>query len=131
MKKMILFGGIYNILLALFHCGFWKIWRWDTELEMLSFTNKWVMQILNVQIIYYFIFTGVICFVYPKGLITTKLGKCFLMGSAGFWFVRAVQQFAFWEQGVFPTIIWTSFFLLGAVLFLVPAIRKQGTATSK
>jgi len=122
MKKMILFGGIYNILLALFHCGFWKIWSWDTELEKLSFTNKWVMQILNVQIIYYFIFTAVICFVFPKELLTTKLGKCFLVGSAGFWFVRAVQQFAFWELGAVPAIIWTSFFLLGAVLFLVPAV---------
>ena len=125
MKRMILFGGVYNVLLALFHCVFWKIWSWDTELEKLSFINRWIMQILNVQIIYYFIFIAVICFVFPKELLTTKLGKCFLIGSAGFWFVRAVQQFAFWKQGEVSTIIWTLFCLLGAVLFLVPAMRKH------
>lgn len=125
MKRMILFGGVYNVLLALFHCVFWKIWSWDTELEKLSFINRWIMQILNVQIIYYFIFIAVICFVFPKELLTTKLGKCFLIGSAGFWFVRAVQQFAFWKQGEVSTIIWTLFFLSGVVLFLVPAMRKH------
>lgn len=125
MKRMILFGGVYNVLLALFHCVFWKIWSWDTELEKLSFINRWIMQILNVQIIYYFIFIAVICFVFPKELLTTKLGKCFLIGSAGFSFVRAVQQFAFWKQGEVSTIIWTLFFLSGAVLFLVPAMRKH------
>jgi len=126
MKKMIVSGGIYNVLLGLFHCGFWKIWSWDTELEVLSFTNKWVMQILNVQIIYYFVFTAVVCFVFPKELLTTKLGRCFLLGSAGFWIVRAVQQFAFWELGAVSAIIWTLFLLLGGVLFLVPAVRRIG-----
>ena len=125
MKKLIVAGGIYNIFFVLFHIGFWKIFNWGTELEKLDFTNKWVMQILNIQIIYYFIVTAVICFVFRNELLTTKLGKWFLLGTAGFWFVRAIQQFAFWELGAVSTIIGVSFFLLGSVLFLVPAIRKS------
>lgn len=125
MKKLILAGGIYNILFALFHCGFWKMFNWNTELQKLDFNNKWVMQILNIQTIYYLIFTTVICFVFNKELLTTKVGKWFLIGTAGFWFVRAMEQFVYWEMGVASTIIMVLFFLLGSALFLVPAIRKQ------
>lgn len=51
------------------------------------------------------------------------------MGTAGFWFIRAIQQFVFWELGAVSTIIGVLFFLLGSVLFLIPAIRKQTTGT--
>ena len=125
MKKLIVAGGIYNLFFVLFHLAFWKMFNWSTELEKLDFTNKWVMQILNVQIIYYFIVTALICFVFKKDLLTTKIGKWFLLGTAGFWFIRAIQQFAFWELGAVSTIIGVLFFLLGSVLFLVPAIRKH------
>lgn len=125
MGKLILAGGIYNLFFVFFHCGFWKMFNWGTELEKVDFTNKWVMQILNVQIIYYFIVTAVICFVFRKELLTTKIGKWFLLGTAGFWFIRAFQQFVFWELGAVSTIIGVLFFLLGSVLFFVPAIRKQ------
>lgn len=102
----------------LFHIGFWKIWDWNTELEKLSFTNKWIMPILNVQIIYYFIFTAVICFAFHKELFTTNLGKCFLMSTAGFWFIRAIQQFVFWELGAVSTIIGVLFFYWDQFCFL-------------
>ncbi|MDR2920809.1 MAG: hypothetical protein LBV72_15790 [Tannerella sp.] len=125
MKKLITIGGIYNILFALFHAGFWKMFNWSTELEKLSFNNKWVMQILNVHIIYYLIFTAVICFVFKKELLTTKIGKGFLIGSAGFWFIRAMEQFVYWELSAVSTIIMVLFFLLGAALFLIPAFYKN------
>ena len=125
MKKLILAGGIYNIFFALFHCGFWKMFNWNMELEKLDFNNKWVMQILNIQTIFYLIFTAVICFVFKNELLTTRLGKWFLFGTAGFWFISAMGQFVYWETGVVSTIIMVLFFLLGSVFYLVPAIRKQ------
>jgi hypothetical protein len=80
------------------------------------------MQILNVQIIYYFIFTAVICFVFPTVLLTTDLGTWFLLGSSGFWFVRAIQQFFFWKLSIPGTILLTSIFLGGSVLFAIPLL---------
>lgn len=131
MKKLITIGGIYNILFALFHTGFWKMFNWSKELEKLDFNNKWVMQILNVQIIYYLVFTAVICFVCKKQLLTTQIGKWFLIGTAGFWFVRAMEQFVYWELGAVSTIFMVLFFLLGAVLFLIPIFYKNRNITSK
>lgn len=124
MKKLITIGGIYNILFALFHTGFWKMFNWNAELEKLDFNNKWAMQILNIQTIYYLIFTAVICFVFKNELQTTRVGKWLLIGMAGFWFVRAMEQFVYWEMGAASTIIMVLFFLSGSGLFLVPAIRK-------
>ena len=124
MKKLITIGGIYNILFALFHTGFWKMFNWNAELEKLDFNNKWAMQILNIQMIYYLIFTAVICFVFKNELLTTRVGKWLLIGMAGFWFVRAMEQFVYWEMGAASTIIMVLFFLSGSGLFLVPAIRK-------
>ena len=124
MKKLITIGGIYNILFALFHTGFWKMFNWNAELEKLDFNNKWAMQILIIQTIYYLIFTAVICFVFKNELLTTRVGKWLLIGMAGFWFVRAMEQFVYWEMGAASTIIMVLFFLSGSGLFLVPAIRK-------
>lgn len=53
------------------------------------------------------------------------------MGTAGFWFIRAIQQFAFWEVGAVPTIIWILFFLLGSVLFFIPGMGEQTIDTTK
>ena len=74
--------------------------------------------------IYYLIFTAVICFVFKNELLTTRVGKWLLIGMAGFWFVRAMEQFVYWEMGAASTIIMVLFFLSGSGLFLVPAIRK-------
>lgn len=107
------------------------MFNWDTELEKLDFNNKWVMQILNIHIIYYLIFTAVICLVCQKELITTKTGKWFLTGTAGFWIIRAMEQFVYWKQGAVSTIIMALFFLLGAALFLIPALNKNRTVASE
>ena len=132
MKKLITIGGIYHILFAIFHVGFWKIFNWGTELEKINFNNKWVMQILNVHIIYYLIFTAIICFGFKKELLNTKIGKWFLIGTAGFWIIRAMEQFVFWKLNSVSTIIMVLLFLLGAALFLIPIFCKnRNTTTSK
>jgi len=66
MKVIIYLGGIYSLAFALFNIGFWKIFKWHSELKKMSSANKVIMQILNVQIIYYFIFVTFVCFVFPQ-----------------------------------------------------------------
>lgn len=95
MNILILLCCLYSIGFAIFHISFGKIFKWDSDLKKLSFTNKAVMQILNIQIIYYFIFAAFICFVFPTELLTTKLGNIFLGGTSLFWLVRTIQQFIF------------------------------------
>ncbi len=113
MIAIIFICGLYNIGFAIFHISFWKIFNWDSELKKLSFANKAVMQLLNVQIIYYFIFVAIICFVFPTELITTKFGNFFMGGASMFWLIasifiiRAIGEFNY--VGFFKKIKYTQF----------------------
>jgi hypothetical protein len=124
METIILLCGIYNIGFAIFHISFWKIFQWDTELKKISFANSGIMQILNVQIIFYFLFVAVVCFVFPTELLTTKFGNYFLGAASLFWFIRTIQQFIFLRANNYKIHILTIIFLAGAVLFALPILMK-------
>lgn len=125
MKKVIFIGGLYNIVFALFHLGFWQIWQWDSELKKLTMSNSGIMQILNIQMIYYLIFTAVICFAFPAELQSTKLGKWFLAGTSAFWFFRTIEQFVFFPPVIPGMFIFPLVFLMGFILFLIPLFPKN------
>lgn len=124
MKTVIFLCGLYNIGFTIFHISFWKIFKWRSDLEKLSFANKAVMQLLNVQIIYYFLFVAFICFYFPTELLTTSLGQVFLGGSSLFWFVRTIQQFVFLRANHYKIHILTIIFLVGTILFAIPILTK-------
>ena len=124
MKTLIYVCGLYSLAFALFHIGFWKMFKWKSELKKLSFANKGIMQILNVQITYYFIFVAFVCFIFPNELLTTKIGNFFLAGTSLFWLIRTIQQFIFLQANNYKIHILTFIFLVGAILFALPVIMK-------
>ena len=124
MKTILIICGLYNIGFAIFHISFWKIFKWNSGLKKLSFANKAVMQILNVQFIYYFIFVAFICFTLPPELLTTNIGNYFLGGTSLFWFVRTIQQFIFLRANHYKIHILTIIFLIGTLLFAIPILIK-------
>lgn len=124
MKTVILLCGLYNIGFAIFHILFWKVFKWRSDLEKLSFANRAVMQLLNVQIIYYFLFVAFVCFYFPTELLTTALGQAFLGGSSLFWLVRMIQQFVFLKADHYKIHILTAIFLIGTILFALPVLMR-------
>ena len=124
MNTIILLCGLYNIGFAIFHIGFWKIFHWDSELKKLSFANKGIMQILNVQMIYYWLFVAIACFAFPTELLTTKFGNFFLIGNSIFWLLRTIQQFIFLRANHIAIHILTFIFMIGALLFALPLLIK-------
>ena len=124
MNTIILLCGLYNIGFAIFHIGFWKIFHWDSELKKLSFANKGIMQILNVQMIYYWLFVAIACFAFPTELLTTKFGNFFLIGNSIFWLLRTIQQFIFLRANHIAIHILTFIFMIGALLFALPLLMK-------
>lgn len=124
MNTIIILCGLYNIGFAIFHIGFWKIFHWDSELKKLSFANKGIMQILNVQMIYYWLFVAIACFATPTELLTTKFGNFFLIGNSIFWLLRTIQQFIFLRANHIAIHILTFIFMIGALLFALPLLIK-------
>ena len=122
MKNIIFLCGLYNIGFALFHIGFWRIFNWKKDLQKLNFANKAIMQIFNVQGIYYFFSVAFICFYYPNELQKTSLGRVFLITNALFWVVRAINQVIFLPMNNRVVNLLTIIFILGIVLFAMPLV---------
>src|SRR5688572_19860272 len=87
--------GLHSMLFAVFHAAFWKLFRWPSALVGLSKENRAITQILNIRLIYVFLFTAFLCFFFTKDLYSTALGRAFLAGMSIFWLGRTVEQFIF------------------------------------
>ncbi|MBK8829276.1 MAG: hypothetical protein IPN60_00180 [Saprospiraceae bacterium] len=119
---VILLCGFYCLGFVLFHSRFWKLFAWRTELDKLSAANKAIMQILNLRLMYVFLFVAAICFLFPNELATTTLGHFFLGGMSLFWLGRTVEQFIFIKVDHPLVHLLTYIFLIGAILFAMPVV---------
>ncbi len=114
--------GLYNIVLVIFHILFWRIFKWNETLIKGTKANKIIIQIMNVQLIYLFLFMAFVYLLYPNELLNTNIGFAILFGYFGFWLIRFVQQFIFLKiKGNF-VIGLTVLFFIGAVIHLLPII---------
>jgi hypothetical protein len=116
--------GFYNLALALFHCAFWRVFKWNHDLKKISFANRGIIQILNIQIIYIFIVVALICFLFPVELLSTEFGKIFLGANALFWLIRTIQQFVFLRADNYKIHILTVIFTAGTLLFAIPVLMS-------
>jgi hypothetical protein len=114
---MVFVCGLYNVAFAIFHLLFWKLFGWQQDLARLTWANRGIVQILNIQLTYFFLFVAFVCFAFPEELLTTRLGSAFLLGNALFWLVRAVQQVVFLRRNHWAVWVLEVVFLVGMVLF--------------
>ena len=123
MKTVIILAGVYNLFLAFFHILFWKVFRWKKDLKKLSYENKAIIQILNIQIIYLFLMVAATCFIFPEELVETKLGNFFLLLNSCFWLVRVIQQFIFLRINHYFVHFLTLLFIIGTIIFILPLLK--------
>lgn len=123
-RYLIYAAGVYSIGFALFHCYFWKLFNWRKDLKNLSTVNKAIIQILNLRLIYVFFGIGIVCFVFPLELLSSKLGNIFLLGISLFWIGRTIEQFIFLKIKSRFVHVLTLLFIVGALLFAAPVILK-------
>ncbi len=122
MELLIKAGGIYNIVIVIFHLLFWRIFNWKEDLRSLSFLNRAIMQVLNLSLTFAFVIFSYISLVHTKELISTSLGQSLLGLIALFWLARSVEQVVFFKLKNWRSIAFLGFFLVGTVLYAVPAI---------
>ncbi|HZV69000.1 MAG TPA: hypothetical protein VFG10_05625 [Saprospiraceae bacterium] len=78
------------------------------------------MQILNLRMIYFFLFVGITCFCFPKLLLNTSFGTFFLAAMSLFCFGRTIEQFVFIRIEHPMVHFLTYLFIIGALLFAIP-----------
>ena len=120
--QVIYLCGIYNMLFALFHLFFWKIFKWESELKKLHFSNRAIMQILNLRITYVFLFMSFIYFYCAQEIVTSELGYVIIAGMGIFWLGRTIEQFVFFNFRSKRANMLTIVFLIGTIIHFLPLL---------
>ena len=87
----------YNVALAAFHLGFWRMFRWKDELPKLHPANQGVMQVLNVMLTVFFLLLAGLQVLRADEMVTSPLGRTLMAGIMGFWLIRAALQPVFFR----------------------------------
>ncbi len=114
--------GVYNLLFAIFHICFWKIFKWKEDLQRNSIANRAIIQILNVRLIYIFLLMSFLYFFCKDQMMTSDIGLVLLIGFFGFWVGRTIEQFVFLKVKSKISTILTFIFFTGIIIHLLPLI---------
>lgn len=107
----------YNVALAVFHLGFWRMFRWKEELAKLHPVNRGVMQVMNLMLAAVFLLLAAVQVLNAAELTATPLGRLLMAGVTGLWVLRAVLQPIFWPTVAKATnAAFICLFMLGAGL---------------
>lgn len=123
-KRFVQIGGVINLLFAVFHLSFWKLFDWQHELTSLSPDNRAIMQVLNIHTAYILVVFFIVSLAFSNEIITTKFGRMFGMAIAGFWILRAVNEAVFWGLSSGRSWILIVVCLAIAALYIIPSSRK-------
>lgn len=119
-ESILFFGGLYNLILTVFHLCFWRLFHWRKDLASLSLINRSVMQILNLCLTFVFIIFAYLSFFHTTELLSTSLGSSLLIMMAIFWLLRAIEQVYFFGLKSHISKGFFVFFLLGTVIYTLP-----------
>lgn len=115
--------AVHSFAFAVFHLAFWRLFGWREQLALLSRVNRGIVQILNLRLTYVFFAIGALCLAFPQELVGTQLGRAVLLGMAGFWLARLLEQFIFLRIRHWAVHVLNLSFALGVLLFAWPALR--------
>ena len=119
---MIWLCAVHSLCFAVLHMGFWKIFNWRQELASCSFNTRVIIQIMNLRLIYFFLAVTYICFAFPEELVSTPLGRAFMIGMSLFWVGRLIEQFIFLHHDSWKIYALSGVFALSAALFAAPLL---------
>jgi hypothetical protein len=127
LQRLLQVCGILSLLLVGFHLSFWRLFRWQADLALLTPDNRAIMQVLNLHTAYALAMFGILSLCFSEDLRITKLGRIVSLAIAGFWLLRGVNQPIFW--GVAPASSWVILFVCFAVaaVYVAAAMHKNGS----
>lgn len=80
------------------------------------------MQVLNLSLSFVFIIFSYISIAHTDELLSTALGHSLLILMTLFWVARSIEQIIFFKLNHWGSVAFLAFFLVGAVLYAIPAI---------
>ncbi len=122
-KGLLITGGILNLLLAVFHMLFWKVFNWPEGLICLSVDNRAIMQTFNLVVILILLFFAAKSLFCIEQLRRGLLGVLALLTIASLWLMRGLSEILFWgmEKGAISWVI-LIVCLIVTVIYVIPAL---------
>ncbi len=124
-KILLLIGGFLNLLLAIMHLMFWKLFDWPGSLKTLSFENLNIMQVLNIHLAFVILAFAFFSIVFPDDLYETKLGRTILFTIFLFYILRIINEFIFWEMRTIDSYMAVIFCGIISVLYGIPLFKNK------
>ena len=115
-------GGVFHILFAVFHLFWPKLFNWTDNLKPLDDINKALLPIISGLFIYIYSAVAIVSIFYGDILLENKTGRFFLLSIAGFWLVRTVMQFRYFNIKEKEAFIFLLIFIAGVALYSIPVI---------
>src|SRR4030042_5043139 len=122
-------GGIYNILCALLHVVFPKMFKWSKIMESLPGDKRLILEpslhIMNWCMAVFWIVLAYISLVHTSELLIPGLGRTLLASIVLFWVIRIFVLQPLYI-GIKNRMSWQmiGFFLVGLILFAVPLVQS-------
>ncbi len=118
-RAILIFGGVLNTALALFHVFLgWQIHR----LQGIADGHRALMEMLNVGGTLMIVFFAVASFTCIEDILATRFGKLFLGLVSAVYLSRAIEEIVISPR--FSPIIFAVCLLIG-VIYLVPLIAPR------
>jgi len=95
MNNWLLVCAVGNLAFMAFHLSFWRLFGWRQDLAKLQWTNRAIMQVLNLRLTYVLGLFAFLQLAFPDDLLGTPLGRALQCGIALFWGMRSVEQIVF------------------------------------
>ncbi|MEW6404367.1 MAG: hypothetical protein AB1649_21415 [Chloroflexota bacterium] len=123
----IIIGGLLSFALAIYHCTFYHIFKWNDEFQKISVLNARIFMTLHIGLIAVFMFFSFLSFVYTK-----ELGQCnglagVIIGFYAFvWLFRTIWQVTYLRvlhsEKPFSHYVFTVWFFLLFVAYSIPVV---------
>ena len=123
MNKILLrIGGVINLLFVLFHLAMVK--GIGIALAPVSTDIRAIVHMLNIHVAFTLLIFAYLAFFQWRDLLTTRLGHITAIAIALFWFLRGINQVAFYGLTAPGTLMWVGLCLVFGLLHLIPVIRE-------
>jgi len=127
MKYLIITGGIYHLICALFHIAFPRLFKWNLLIKDINQTDKnYLKDIIytsNSLIGLIWLMFAALSLFKTDELISTRLGNFILFIFTGIWFVRIFILFPIYTgfRSIFSLLRFI-FFIIGFILYLISSL---------
>ena len=122
---LIRIAGALSVLFALFHTGFYWMFKWSQDLAVLQPVNKAIMLTFNVVGILLLVYSVIMSLGYPRQLVQTVAGKSLLLFFTCFYLVRIACEFIYFGFRMPSSLMIITICLIPAICFGLPVFVKS------